>query len=91
MHDKGTRAVEPAGHSAEPEAGSLRTADGREADLFTLTDYPIDAICQVCRDGIRARSFMLPFEHLTPGTGRQPGACAGQRRTRAGTRPPDPC
>jgi hypothetical protein len=56
--------MEPTGHLAEPEAGSFRTADGREACLFTLADYPIDAICQICRGTIRARSFTLPFEHL---------------------------
>ncbi len=52
------------GHAAAPEAGSFRTADGREADLFTLADYPIDAVCRVCGGAIRARSFMRPFEHL---------------------------
>jgi hypothetical protein len=55
-----------AGHTAQPLAGSFRTADGREADLFALEDYPIDAICQVCRGRIRAQSFVFPFEHLDP-------------------------
>jgi hypothetical protein len=58
--------VEQAGHAAEPKEHSLRTADGREADLFTLDDYPIDGICRVCRGPIRARSFMRPFEHVPP-------------------------
>ncbi|HEX4833100.1 MAG TPA: hypothetical protein VH478_18615 [Trebonia sp.] len=52
------------GHAAEPEAGSFRTADGREADLFNLTDYPIDATCQACGGPIRARSFAARFEHV---------------------------
>jgi hypothetical protein len=56
-----------AGHPAEPEAGSFRTADGDEANLFTLSHYPIDALCQICHGPIRARSFMLPFEHLNEG------------------------
>ena len=56
--------MEQAGHAAEPEAGSFRTADGCEADLFAPRHYPIDAVCQICQGPIRARSFMLPFEHL---------------------------
>jgi hypothetical protein len=55
--------VEEAGHTAEPKAGSFRTADGREADLFTLEHYPVYAVCQACGRTIRARSFALPFEH----------------------------
>jgi hypothetical protein len=53
-----------AGHAAEPADGSLRTADGRKADLFTLAHYPVDAVCQACRAPIRASSFLSPFEHL---------------------------
>jgi hypothetical protein len=56
--------VEPDGHVAEPEAGTLRTGDGRKADFFALEEYPIDAVCRVCRRTIRARSFLRPFEHL---------------------------
>lgn len=63
--------MEQAGHAAQPEAGSFRTADGREANLFTLEDYPIDAVCQVCAGTIRARSFARPFEHLPPAQARQ--------------------
>jgi hypothetical protein len=62
---QGGTGVEQAGHAAEPEAGSFRTADGREADLFAPGHYPIDAVCQICQGPIRARSFVLPFEHLT--------------------------
>jgi hypothetical protein len=64
--------VEQTGHAAEPEEGSLRTADGREADLFTLGHYPVDAVCRACRGMIRARSFMLPFEHLARATAQHP-------------------
>jgi hypothetical protein len=64
--------VEQAGHAAQPKAGSLRTGDGREADLFTLEDYPIDAVCRVCRRAIRAQSFMRPFEHVVPATRQDP-------------------
>ena len=60
--------VTQAGHAAEPEAGSFRTADGREADLFTLAHYPVDAVCLACGGAIRARSFALPFEHLATET-----------------------
>jgi hypothetical protein len=66
---QGGTEVEQAGHAAEPEASSFRTADGREADLFTPEHYPIDAVCQVCQGAIRARSFVLPFEHLDAGHG----------------------
>jgi hypothetical protein len=59
----GTEVDQP-GHAAEPAAGSFRTADGREADLFTPEHYPVDAVCQICQGVIRARSFVLPFEHL---------------------------
>jgi hypothetical protein len=61
--------VEQAGHSAEPRAGSFRTADGRKADLFTLEHYPVYAVCQLCECTIRARSFTLPFEHVAPSPG----------------------
>jgi hypothetical protein len=60
--------VKQPGHKAEPKEGSLRTADGAEADLFALADYPVDAVCRVCKRAIRARSFMRPFEHLAPAT-----------------------
>jgi hypothetical protein len=66
--------VEQARHAAQPKAGSLRTADGREADLFTLEDYPIDAVCRVCRRTIRAQSFMRPFEHVAPTPEQDPPA-----------------
>jgi hypothetical protein len=61
-----------AGHAAEPQAGTLRTADGEDADLFTLTDYPIDAVCRICRGTVRAHSFMRPFEHVEPDAERDP-------------------
>lgn len=63
--------MEQAGHAAEPKWGSLRTADGREADLFVLEDYPIDAVCRVCRGPIRAAAFMRPFEHVAQPTERE--------------------
>jgi hypothetical protein len=66
--------MEESGHSAEPEAGSFRTADGRKADLFTLEHYPIYATCQVCGRAIRAGSFALPFEHLSQPTTQQEDA-----------------
>ena len=66
--------MERPGHAAEPKEHSLRTADGREADLFTLDDYPIDGICRVCRGPIRARSFMRAFEHVPPAAEQDPPA-----------------
>lgn len=66
--------VEQPGHAGEPKEGSLRTADDAEADLFALADYPIDAVCRVCKGVIRARSFMRPFEHLAPATKQDPPA-----------------
>jgi hypothetical protein len=71
---KGVTAMADACHTAEPEAGSLRTADGREADLFTLEHYPIDAVCRECQGAIRSRSYVLPFEHLDPGAAQDPHA-----------------
>jgi hypothetical protein len=65
---RGAITVEESGHSAEPQAGTFRTADGREADLFTLEHYPIYAVCQACGHAISARSFALPFEHLPQST-----------------------
>lgn len=66
--------MKQAGHAAEPKEHSLRTADGLEADLFTLAHYPIDGICRVCRGPIRARSFMRPFEHLPQAAEQEPPA-----------------
>jgi len=66
--------MEHAGHVAEPEASTLRTPDGREADLFALTDYPVHAVCRICRGAILARSFMRPFEHSEPDAERDPPA-----------------
>ena len=65
---RGAITVEEAGHLAEPKAGTFRTADGREADLFTLEHYPISAVCQACGRAISARSFALPFEHVAQST-----------------------
>ncbi len=62
-------------HEAQPEAGSLRTADGREADLFSLRDYPIHAVCRVCQGEILARSFLRAFEHMAPAK-QDPPPCA---------------
>ena len=71
-------------HEAQPEKGSLRTADGREADLFTLTDYPIWAVCRVCRGPIQARSFLRAFEHVTQADC-DPPPCARLGRGAGGT------
>lgn len=56
--------MEQVQHAAQPEASSLRTVDGQEADLFSLRDYPIEAVCRVCRGPIQARSFLRAFEHV---------------------------
>jgi hypothetical protein len=51
-------------HSPEPAAGSIRTADGREADLFNVRHYPVRAICRICDGPIQADSFLRPFKHI---------------------------
>jgi hypothetical protein len=45
-------------------AGSIRTLDGRQADLFKLGDYPLQAICRVCSEPVRSDGFLQPFAHL---------------------------
>jgi hypothetical protein len=64
-------------HAAEPKADSFRTADGREADLFLLAHYPIDAVCRICGGAIRARSFVLPFEHVATSPAQVPRPRSG--------------
>ncbi|HWG01398.1 MAG TPA: hypothetical protein VG164_06065 [Trebonia sp.] len=53
-------------HSPEPAAGSIRAADGRQADLFNVGHYPVRAICRVCGNPIQAGSFLYPFQHTEP-------------------------
>lgn len=55
-----------AGHTSEPMVGTFRTEDGREPDLFNTRDYPVWAVCQICRRPIKAESFLLPFKHAEP-------------------------
>ena len=52
-------------HGAEPEPGSFRavTGDGKDADLFNLSHYPVHAVCRVCNEPIQAETFMLAFAH----------------------------
>lgn len=50
-------------HTAEPAQGTFRSAAGGVANLFTMSHYPIDAICQVCQQPIRAESFLRAFQH----------------------------
>jgi hypothetical protein len=50
-------------HTAEPAPGTFLTAVGGEADLFDVDHYPVLAECRICRQPIRAESFMRAFEH----------------------------
>ncbi|HEX4290037.1 MAG TPA: hypothetical protein VH021_14025 [Trebonia sp.] len=50
-------------HPAEPAPGTLLTAVGADADLFDVTHYPVRARCRICREPIRAESFLRAFEH----------------------------
>lgn len=50
-------------HAPEPKAGSFRTSDGQHADLFDASHYPVQAVCRVCSEPIRADSFLRPFVH----------------------------
>jgi hypothetical protein len=54
-------------HMPEPRAGSIRTSDGRQADLFNYRHYPVRAVCRGCGEPIRAESFYRPFEHTDEG------------------------
>lgn len=53
-------------HAPEPEPGTLRTRDGRRADLFNLRHYPVGATCRACGEPISSGSFFRPFEHAAP-------------------------
>ena len=50
-------------HPAEPAPGTLLTVGGGNADLFDVNHYPVRAECRVCRQPIRAESFLRAFEH----------------------------
>ena len=50
-------------HPAEPAPGSFRAVAGGEADLFNLDHYPVRAQCRICREPIKAESFLRAFEH----------------------------
>lgn len=51
-------------HSPEPAVGTIRTSDGRQADVFDISHYPVQAVCRVCSEPIRAGSFLRPFAHF---------------------------
>lgn len=60
-------------HSPEPAAGTIRTADGRQADLFDSRHYPVQAVCRVCSQPIQAERFLCSFAHVEDGEpARQP-------------------
>ena len=50
-------------HQADPAPGTLLSAVGEVADLFDVTHYPVRAECRICREPIRAESFLRAFEH----------------------------
>ena len=50
-------------HAPEPAAGTIRAPDGRQADLFNIRHYPVQAVCRVCGEPIRAETFLRPFAH----------------------------
>ncbi len=54
-------------HAPEPIPGTFRAADGADADLFNLDDYPVHAVCRVCRQMIQADTFLRPFQHVSDG------------------------
>lgn len=60
------RAPEPVGdfHSPEPRRGTVLTRDGRQADLFNTSHYPLRAVCQVCAEPIEAQHFFRAFRHV---------------------------
>ena len=50
-------------HPADPAPGTFLSAVGGDADLFNVTHYPVQAECRICREPIRAESFLRAFEH----------------------------
>jgi hypothetical protein len=53
----------PRAHTAEPAPGTFLAAVGGNADLFDVSHYPVRAQCRICREPIRAESFLRAFEH----------------------------
>lgn len=51
-------------HTPEPAVGTFRTSDGQQADLFDASHYPVQAVCRLCSEPIRAESFLRPFAHF---------------------------
>jgi hypothetical protein len=50
-------------HTPEPTPGSFRAAAAEDADLSTLSRYPIRATCRVCFQPIQAETFLRAFQH----------------------------
>ncbi|MBO0805159.1 MAG: hypothetical protein J2P25_19045 [Nocardiopsaceae bacterium] len=50
-------------HVPEPTVGTIRTSDGRQADVFNIHHYPVQAVCRVCGKPIRTGHFLRPFTH----------------------------
>lgn len=50
-------------HAPEPREGSILNRDGRRADLFNPSHYPVRAVCRFCGEPIEAGSFFWPFAH----------------------------
>jgi hypothetical protein len=50
-------------HTAEPDPGTFLTAGGGDVDLFDVSHYPVQAVCRVCQEPIRAETFLRTFEH----------------------------
>jgi hypothetical protein len=53
-------------HPIEPDPGTFLAAGGGDADLFDVSHYPVRAVCRVCREPIRAETFLRAFEHAAP-------------------------
>ena len=50
-------------HTADPVPGSFRAVTGGDADRFDLNHYPVQAVCRVCREPIKAETFLRAFRH----------------------------
>ena len=53
-------------HPIEPDPGTFLAAGGGDADLFDVSHYPVQALCRVCQEPIRAETFLRAFEHAAP-------------------------
>lgn len=54
------------GHEIIPEVGTVKTLDGKPANLLKTLDYPVIAQCQKCGSLVRLeRYFLADWYHVS--------------------------